>query len=286
MDRNFLDYTLNFDWDMLPVDRSFDPIKVQEYLSLLIEPDRSFIQELLDHTKYIKYEEFKQTLLQSFNSFKQEINQKEFYLMLPSSKIGSEHWITAILWPLLRTMNLIQIIDEKSPIILNNTINILFIDDAIYSGQNTIFKIDAIIYNAALINKTINYMDVGKYLKFHIVTPFNTVNGTDSVFNTCKQRNTECVIYEIYYLPTLPDLIDIKKYYPLNPESTLSKRFDLFSINMPALYFDHKVAGPASTFVRIYLNGRLPDGKSFGSLLKVNPSREKIEELAKLYNNW
>jgi hypothetical protein len=34
---------------------------------------------------------------------------------------------------------------------------------------------------------------------------------------------------------------------------------------MPTVYFDHKMAGPVSTFVRIYLNG--------------NPSREKIEKI-------
>ena len=286
MDSNFFDYTLNFNWDMLPVDRSFDPIKVQEYLSLMNEPDSSFIQELLSKTTYIRYEEFKQALFQSFDLFRKSIGQEGFYLMLPSDKIGSEHWITALLWPSLRTMNLAQVIDEKSPIILNGITNILFIDDAIYSGQNTINKINAITFNGAVINKEINFMEIGKYLKFHVVTPFITTYGTNVILNVCKERNTQCIIYGIYQLPTLPNLMNINKYYSGNNKSLLSERFNIFSIDMPAVYFDHKVAGPVSTFVNIYINGRLPNGTSFGSLLKVNTSRYKIEELANLYKDW
>jgi hypothetical protein len=55
---------------------------------------------------------------------------------------------------------------------------------------------------------------------------------------------------------------------------------------MPGVYFDHKVAGEFSTFSSVYLQGKSPNGYSYGSLFKVNPSREKIEELARLYNNF
>lgn len=54
---------------------------------------------------------------------------------------------------------------------------------------------------------------------------------------------------------------------------------------MPPIYFDHKIAGPLSTFSSVYSRGKLPDGISFGSLFIINPSRYKIEELAKLYKN-
>jgi len=43
MDRSFFDYTLNFNWDMSSVDRSFDPEKVNNYLSLMNNSDHLFI---------------------------------------------------------------------------------------------------------------------------------------------------------------------------------------------------------------------------------------------------
>lgn len=143
--------------------------------------DRAFIEELLNNTIYINYQTFKKSLLLSFEMFRQEIDNSQFYLLLPNSKIGSEHWITEILWPLLRNMNLIDIIDQQQNLILKDVVNILIIDDAIYSGQNTITKIEAIIFAAALANPKIGFMNVGKYFKFHIVTPYTTRNGGDKV---------------------------------------------------------------------------------------------------------
>lgn len=52
---------------------------------------------------------------------------------------------------------------------------------------------------------------------------------------------------------------------------------------MPMIYFDHKVAATVSTFSSIYLYGTVPEGIQFGSLFKVDPSREKIIALEELY---
>lgn len=286
MNINFFESTLQYDWDMSPTNRTFDPIKVKQYLSLMDENDSDFIKDLLDNTIYISYKTFRISMLKSLKMFQEEINKNPFYLLLPDDKIGSEHWITAILWPLLRDMNLIEIINQKHGLILQNPINILIIDDAIYSGQNTINKIEAIIFAAALANPKIGFMNAGKYFKFHIVTPYTTKSGGDKLIKIFNQFKSDYVLYETNDLPLLPELVDIKKYYPINTEKTLQTRFDIWSPNMPPIYFDHKVAGPLSTFSSIYSRGKLPDGSSFGSLFTVNPSRYKIEELAELYKDW
>jgi len=285
MCRSFFDSTLDFNWDMIPIDRSLDPNKVQEYLSYLNELDRSFVQELLSKTNYVRYADFKKALLQSFELFKQEITQQDFYLLLPTDKIGSEHWLTALLWPQLRTLNLKEIVNCTSKLPLQGVTNILIIDDAIYSGNNTIAKIDDFTYELA---ESLNLEDdeVGKYFNFHIMIPFITPGGTRSVRSFCKERQTQCTIYGVYYLLGLTSLIDVKKYYPENAEDILYQKFGIEILNLPPVYFDHKVAGPMSTFSTIYLEGRIPDDGSYGSLFKVNPSREKIEELERLYQNW
>ena len=286
MNLNFYDYTLNFNWDMFPIDRSFDPIKVQLYLSLLNEHDRYFIYELLNSTTYVDYFQFKQALFQSFKLFQQNINNEEFYLLLTNDKIGSEHWLSALLWPQLRILNIQDIISETSKLPLKIT-NILIIDDAIYSGWHTFSTVFDFVDNLA------NYLnieenEVGKYFKWHFVIPFISYPGTNAIRSKCTEWNTSCNFYSINYLPDLDELIDIdiRKYFPVNTENVIYQKFGIHDIDKPPIYFDHKVAGKQSTFITIYLDGRLPNGESFGSLLKTYPSREKIEEIIQLYHNW
>ena len=275
MDHAFFESTLTDVWDMAPVDRSFDPNKVQEYLAKLEEADSSFIRELLNKTMYISYVEFKQSLLQSFELFRREIAGDEFSLMLPVDRIGSEHWLTALLWPELRTMN-----------VKSHSRDILIIDDAIYCGIRTVETIGKIIKVA------------DRNMHFHLVIPYVTEGGSEYVMATCKGNNMRCTIYNIHRCLPLNTLMDIGKYYPNpRPDSTapedyyedylvilLYQKFGILGLDNPAIYFDHKVANNRSTFASIYLQGRLPDGSSYGSLFKVDPSREKIEELSKYVN--
>jgi hypothetical protein len=102
-------------WDMDPVDRSLDPAKVRPYLDQLELQDRQFVGQLLSHTKYIRFPQFKQSLKRAFNLFSGSFGQKPFHLLLPTDKIGSEHWLTALLWPEIRKMNLLDIVPPDYP---------------------------------------------------------------------------------------------------------------------------------------------------------------------------
>ena len=154
----FFNSVADQNWDMTSVDRSFDPNKVEEYLSLLDEPDRSLVDEILRETIYVPFPQFKAALFQSFEMFRQEIGPEGFYLMMAGDKIGSEHWLTALLWPQLRSLNLIEVIDYLTVIPVRPT-NILMIDDAIYSGhrvENTIDEFTSnIAYKAGRKNNTV-----------------------------------------------------------------------------------------------------------------------------------
>ena len=284
MNQAFFDYTLNYNWDMTPVDRSLDPDKMQKYLMQLPKPDCSFVQDLLNKTTYVPYLEFKSALLQSFELFKQAIRSEEFYLKLINGKIGSEHWLTALLWSQLKLLNLKQIISEETviPVPSDGTkINIVIIDDAIYTGNNTLAKMDELTDRLST-SLQISVAEIEKHLKFHIVVPYVSrfgLNAISDFSNTCKT-------YSIHYPPSLTNLVDISKYYPNDIENTLYSKFRIEIAEMPAIYFDHKVAYSMSTFSDVYLYGHYANQTAYGSLFKVNPSREKIEQLALLYKNW
>lgn len=286
----FWDETLKFNWDMVPVDRSFDPIKVQQYSALLREPDRSFIQELLTKTIYVPFAKFKESVFESFDLWRQNIGNNQFYLTLPTDKIGSEHWIIALLWPELRQIkntNLVFINDSTTlPLQINN---VLIIDDALYTGINTFNKIDSLVYNLAK-SLNINVREAGKYFHFHLVIPYVSTDGSKYIADECSYLNSRCTMYAVDYIPGLNELIDLRKYYPsdelLKERFKIAEGYDLDPGNLPPIYFDHKVAGPMSTFSSIYLFGVVPDDGNFGSLFKVDPSRMKVVQLQQLYETW
>lgn len=283
MNRSFFDRTLQYNWDMVPVDRSFDPYKVSQYLSLLSEPDRSFVSNLLNVTTYLPYTQFKKALLSSFQQFAKNIGNNEFYLVVSKHRIGSEHWLISLLWPQLRYLNMKEIIDENSIIPPSNSIHLVIIDDASYSGVSAFGLIDEVTYNIP--------KEFQKYVTVHLVLPFISKASQRFLLDECKVMGINCIMYAIYYMPSLRELMDVSKYYPENEEDILRQRFGIAAeweeqmliIDMPAIYFDHKVASTRSTFSSIYLDGQLPNGSKFGSLFKVNPSRYKIEQLEQLF---
>jgi hypothetical protein len=254
--------TLNKSWNMDPLDRQLDDIKINEYLSLMDEPDNSFIRELLNNTIYVPYIKFEEALFKSFYQFKEDIKSEEFYLML-SNKIGSEHWLTALLWPHLKDMNIKNIIDEESELPIKNKYNILILDDAIYTGTNTFNKIDIPTFNVLnKIGAETKNIDIIFY--FYIVIPFVSNVGYKFILDECNIRGVKCKFYNIVNIPSLGELVDINKYYPEDSEQILRDKFsislklDLPISDMPAIYFDHKVAAPESTFSSVYLRGKLP----------------------------
>lgn len=285
MDLCFFDSIAHINWDMDPVDRSFHHNKVSAYLSQLNSTHRPFIKELLQKTSYIPYDEFKDELLRTFNVFKENIPNEEFYLMLPHDKIGSEHWLTSIVWPHIRSMHIKQIIYDTSVIPFANTANILILDDAIYSGVNVLRQIDKFTST----NKKI------PNIKFHLVIPFISACGKKFLSLHCKKLHVQYTLYGTRPLPMLSQLVDFPSYYPSPKkgkaylqylDTTLYDNLGIQSIDYPALYFDHKIAGSTSTFASIYSNGQLSPDKNFGPLFKTNPSRYKIEQLNSLYMEW
>jgi hypothetical protein len=281
MDKSFFESTLQYDWDMIPEDRSFNPIAVRQYLDRLSEPDRSFVRELLDRTTYIPYAEFKVALLQSFQIFVNDIGNQEFYLVLPSGKVGSEHWLTALLWPKLRLMNLRQIISEDDVLDITEQVHVLTIDDAIYSGNNTLGKIDSLTFDMSE-KLGLRQRAVTQQLLFDIVVPYVNPSGIEGINHFCEELGVSCMIHSTYQVPSLNKLMNVEKYYPIDGDAPYDK-FKIESTALPPLYFDHKVAGSSSTYSTIYLDGVIPEDGEFGPLLKRLPSREKIEELARLY---
>lgn len=275
--KSVFDRATQYDWSLPNIDRSLDSDRVEEYLNLLpTEADREFVRDIINHTLYVNFEVFYEALLSSFEAFRDRIDNEPFYLLLPSTKIGSEYWVTTLLWTRLRQLNLIEILNETTTLEVFGQYNILILDDSVYSGINVISLIDEFTYNRQL-NRPRAY----NHLHFHLLVPFATQTGLDQLKGFLDAKGYSLSTYETYSLPLLPS----KRYYSDDESKDFELKYTRFGIEMetmPTVYFDHKVAGPMSTYYTIYIEGRVPESRDYGSLLKAQPSSEMKEKLAEL----
>ena len=140
-------------------------------------------------------------------------------------------------------------------------------------AAKTPVSIDMLTANMA---KSLNMSqdDVRGSFMFHIVIPYATKHGLTNVLEMAR-----CTHYCVQMIPTFLDRT--RSTYDWR---TLYDNLGIEELNLPAIYFDHKVAGTMSTFSTIYLES--PNGDNGGSLFTVAPSREKVHELDSLYKQW
>lgn len=293
MNKEFFEIASKLDWSMKECDRSLDKNKIIRYLDQLCEPYKTVVGTILENTTYVTYNELYSNLLLSLNEFKKKINDNFFYLVLNDKMIKSEHWMVVLLWNELKNMNF-DIIGHDTIIELSkDKIEMLLIDDAIYSGISKAHFIDEFTYNLHK-HYNISQCSIDSKIHWSIVLSHSTENGEYTVddFNV--------TIYKQKELDNFSELFDA---HNLDDEE-LSDKFNIEYINVPALYFDHKVADDMSTFTDIYLHSILPSHtdcsdhncphknntntkNQYNKSLFVNdPSRDKINELDDFFSQY
>lgn len=185
-------------------------------------------------------------------------------------------------------MNLVDIINKESQL-LPPEINILIVDDCIYTGQHTIGTIDDFTSNLVL-KKYPSYKEpydipnfrseqenIIKKINFHFVIPYVSQYGRKSI------QDAFGIVNSFYPRSVLRSLNwnEIVNTYDEGKIGIFVMKFQIENMDVPAIYFDHKVADSFSTFSTIYLQGIIPPNDYYGSLFRENPSRYKIEELSK-----
>ena len=262
-----------------------DPAKVQSYLTSVNPKYHDIIAFLLEHTAYITMET---TLAESYKTASPlfQALKENFYIYLPSEKIGSEYWFTAKLYPLFAYHPHFKgYINNDTPLEKGH---IIIIDDAIYSGVNVLSMIDEFTDNmvnrikdpigTTLESRNRNYKQNIKELAanyvFHLLVPYVLPEGKQEIVNFAGEDFTIC-FYHTNELTSLRALVRETKL-----ESVYKGFYTAFTMEGHAspTYFDHKVANNFGSFPQIYLEGY--NGKQMtGTLLKKLPDRSMIEKL-------
>lgn len=275
---SILNVNVNTSWDMPELDRSLDKKTYIDYVSRLDPKYANIIKQLLDTTLYVNFKDFKSNLIKSFMLFANAIGSKPVYLFWETAKFGSGNWLIQLLWPLIRQLNINikGIITQNDDKIPETKLDILIIDDAIYSGNHISSLIDEWSYNITNKQKKNRRVKQKEYLrdytiKVHIVVSYINAVGIQSITNNMQDISDTLDI-------TIYSSVEFKPYIlPMDIA-------DIFDVQFPGIvsniYFDHKVANNFGSFPQIYLEGFIPNSKTkFGPLMKNLPSRTMIEKL-------
>lgn len=248
------------------LDYGIDTEKYNQYLALLLPEDRVIVEGIISRLRFISYEELLSALNRSLDDFlSKNKSLNKVYVAFPSHKIGSENWLVAQVWHRLEALNP-QLISGNAILDSNcEEYHILFIDDAIYTGNNWCGFIDSLTYD----NNPEKQTENKNRFHYHVVVPFRTEDSKRFI-----ERNAGfCCIPYFYQHEVLSNCRN------LFPTEELQDRFKMESTICSPTYFAHKIANEFGCWPQILVDGYLPHtGKNFGTILKNIPNKEFLSK--------
>jgi hypothetical protein len=169
------------------------------------------------------------------------------YVFLPK-KIGSEQYFFSQVYDLFPEIFIPEnIIRHETKLNHLNEINVLIVDDASFSGNNTLAKIDDLTYN----NKKTKFNFI--ILIPYQLEPFDIV-VQNQIFPIDQASRINIINVSGYIKPPT---IELDNYFLENESNVIS-----------TCYFDHKVPNNFGSWPQIYLEGYLFDKNktNFGNL--------------------
>ena len=233
----------------------------EDYIKNYPIEDQNIIRKIIENTEYITDDEFQRPMVNSIQKFINAIDERKFYIILDSVKIGSEHWILHRFWIYLQPIrdNILGFIDSAKPETFIhkelNDKNLVVFDDAAYSGNNTLAKIDMVNYHWKQHNKKLLSVN------YHIVIAYMTQFSIDAITNF--DPNIKVFVYNSKIM------IPFEELHPLTEE--FKRKHKIEAIPVP-LYFDHKIANQFGSFPQFYTD------------ILANPiDRSSINKVAEYY---
>lgn len=237
---------------------------------------KELVTTILNVTRYIPFDEFYNTLM----AVVKRISTPKFHLYFNTScrKIGSEHWVTALVYPFIKD-RVVSVITNPADHSANPQYPILFCDDAIYSGCNLCGKID--------------YLKNQEQYEFIIMTAYSTKSGMACIISQDFGRGITFIenesLTEYTDIPEITAVIQkVSDVKGIKFDNVMYKALGCNSGCVSPTYFDHKVANDFGSFIGIYLHGLTDFGQldnrsdgntytgSYGLAIQHPPCRDMI----------
>jgi len=243
-------------------EHGFDLEKVNYYLDQFTNlHDKAFAMTVIKYTKYVTFDELVKNARSCFKKFLNDTSCK-FYIGLTCSKLGSEYILLSRMIDLIPSTRFLGIVNETNyEIFKNEMVNIVMIDDCMFSGNHITNFIDTLTFDAQQ-TLDISQNELLKKVNYHLVVPYQSKVNSIDYFKGIR------TVVKYYHEIIKP----ISELYRLDDLNETLQKFDCECDCYP-FYTDIKVSNNFGSFPSIYLEGLVPNKSKIGSILKKNPSK-------------
>ena len=248
------------------IDNQIDRLEIEKWMSAHTGDYYTIASKIAHHIDYVSFESFINQLKLTFKDFFNQLNRyssrnKSFCIVLPSEYEKSNAWVVslALKYNLLDYMPYtITDVDNLEDIFSDNLnqYNLLFIDDASYSG-------------CQMHNEQLNYVsrEIGALfeneahkVKYHLVIPYMTDRAIKTI-----QRTMDVYISAHQRIETISDKVifteeelNILKANQVNnaPNTPRDSAYTFIPNELTLFYFQHKIPDAKSSLWGIFALGR------------------------------
>lgn len=240
-------------------DGAMVPEKTKAWVNLHPDPYyQALAQKIIDHTQYVSYDDFREQLKLSTLGFNEALatlpeKARNYVLVLPEETNKSNPWVFShAIDYLVRLPSGVIRINELNQYLKQHRgpkPNLLFVDDASYSGTQMKQEMVDVAYDMAA--------SLAKPVNLYCIIPFMTAHSRQTI-----ARHADVYIAPSKHMPTIRELniftSEEKKTlrsHNINSADPDTKRH----LNWPELtmtYFQHKIADYKSTLCAILSTGR------------------------------
>ncbi|MBS0290016.1 MAG: ankyrin repeat domain-containing protein [Proteobacteria bacterium] len=210
-------------------------------------------KKIIDNIQYTNFPSFLEQLKKSVTSFNDKIassHNTKYILVLPDENNKSNPWVFSHALPFLEILPSYVVREDELAGLFRESqdknFNLLFVDDAAYSGTQTKASIDYCSSVATRHDKDINIF---------CIIPFMTKRAHELL-----NRHNEVFISHHIEIPSIKKLFTPDEQQLLQENNVNSTNpIETIYLNWPELtlaYFQHKIADWKSTFVGILKEGR------------------------------
>ena len=243
--KRFFDSVSNIDWNIAKKDHSIEQQAVTELKRKHTPETQKLITTILTQTIHYTWDQFTAELDKCVDILLSKYSKFNVYCNT-LHKIGSEHWILALVWNKIKD-KVVEIVSGLGD--ATNEYPIVILDGCMYSGTSIAGLVDQFTYDNG------HSYNHNPYI---ILMPFSSKNARKLVSDILQLLKHEHI-----YSVTIPQ-------YTLDKYNS-----DLGTSIYAPVYFDHKIAGTSSSVPGVY-----------NHVVKNGYDRSKVIEISEMIQKW
>ncbi|MBF0522532.1 MAG: hypothetical protein HQL24_05680 [Candidatus Omnitrophica bacterium] len=230
------------------VDNPIDPVKADKWVEAQEPSIRDLARFLLKHATHVSQKEFEEALQETVNDFNKKMGDKPYVAVIPETDGDRSEWWTyqlALEKGLKPAKDVIRLSWDKvsniQQMVLADVREVVFIDDAVYSGSQMIETVRSLV-------PALNLLDAQDF-NLHFMAPFMTSSGKSKIrsyLNNSVYLFGKSTFYQHRLMPTLSEIFLFDPQQKDVFEEFFHVSVDMQYLGTTLTYFQHKIPDDVS----------------------------------------